>query len=500
MKGMVRSGIAALALLAVIGAPREARGELHPGQLMIFNAVPNLVAQQLVITGQNFGTRPQLIALNGSALTFSVYTNTVIVADLPASVIASPGTYTLMVTRSGPFLTLLLRTWVTDVSIGSVGPEGPQGKAGPQGEIGPMGPPGEQGPQGAVGPTGATGAQGPQGPIGPTGATGPQGPQGTQGAQGPPGSANINGTSNFLIKFTSPTTGGNSLLFDNGFGVGIGTVAPAFPFQLLGANGSRNLDIQNSNANGDAIWGINTAAAGSGTAAGVVGTTSQASAQGAGVLGQNTNANGTGVIGLGNNSGSSVLPEGSGGAFTGFTTGVYARSTTAGVGEAILGDQFGDIVRVAYWNGTSFYKIHGTGTVSTNVKDPTDPAGQRKISLHAPETPEIYFMDFGTGQLQNGRAHIELDARLTGNVAIDTTHPMRVFIQLEENEDTRGVVVKNKTATGFDVVEISGGQSSQPFQWQVVLNRADEVLSDGKVSYNADARFEPAPDGTASPR
>ena len=69
---------------------------------------------------------------------------------------------------------------------------------------------------------------------------------------------------------------------------------------------------------------------------------------------------------------------------------------------------------------------------------------------------------------------------------------MRVFIQLEENEDTRGVVVKNKTATGFDVVEIGGGRSNQPFQWQLVVNRADEVLPSGRVSRNADVRFQEA--------
>ena len=107
-------------------------------------------------------------------------------------------------------------------------------------------------------------------------------------------------------------------------------------------------------------------------------------------------------------------------------------------------------------------------------------------------------MDFGMGQLVNGRAHVELDPRLLGNAVIDTAHPMRVFIQLEENEDTRGVVVKNKTATGFDVVEFRGGRSNQPFQWQVVVNRADEVLANGRVSRNANVRFQEAAPAAAS--
>jgi hypothetical protein len=168
------------------------------------------------------------------------------------------------------------------------------------------------------------------------------------------------------------------------------------------------------------------------------------------------------------------------------------------VGQAIYTQQLNDPVRVGFWSGATFFKIAGVGTVSTNVKDPTDPAGQRRVSLHAPEAPEMFFMDFGAGQLVNGRARVDLDPRLLANVTIDAAHPMRVFIQLEEDENTRGVVVKNKTATGFDVVEIQGGRSNLPFQWQVVVNRADEVLPSGRVSRNADVRFQEAAPAAAT--
>ena len=261
---------------------------------------------------------------------------------------------------------------------------------------------------------------------------------------------------------------------------------------MAGTNANRNVDFVNSNAGGDAMWGINSAAAGAGGGSGVVGITSQVNALAAGVFGENTNINGTAVIGAANGVGSTVLPTGSGGAFNGSVTGVYARSTTSGAGQGLYADQFGDVVRVAYWNGSTFFKINGVGTVSTHVKDPTDPSGERRITLHAPESPEIYFMDYGSGQLQNGRAHIDLDARLVGNVQIDTAHPLRVFIQVEDDENIRGVIVKNKRVDGFDVVEISGGTSNATFQWQVVANRADEVLDDGRISRNADARFEEA--------
>ncbi|MBL7765029.1 MAG: collagen-like protein [Chitinophagaceae bacterium] len=122
-------------------------------------------------------------------------------------------------------------TWGSGVSLvgpaGATGPQGPTGATGPQGPAGatgPQGPIGLTGPTGATGPQGPTGATGPQGPIGLTGATGPQGPQ---GPAGPAGSANISGTTNYLVKFTGATTGGNSNVFDNGSNVGIGTAVPA---------------------------------------------------------------------------------------------------------------------------------------------------------------------------------------------------------------------------------------------------------------------------------
>ncbi len=379
--------------------------------------------------------------------------------------------------------------------VGAVGPQGPQGDIGPAGPQGPVGAVGPQGPQGDIGPqgpAGADGAIGPQGPAGADGAPGPQGPAGAvgpQGPQGPAGSANINGTVNRLVKFAGATTGGDSLLFDNGTSIGLGTAAPGATFHVLSA-AAIGMFGQNTNGANDALLGQNTAAAGTGGGAGVVGITQQFSAAAAGVWGQNNHATGTGVVGLGNNQGSTVLTAGSGGAFVGLGTGAFARSTTAGTGQAIYTEQFTDPVRVGFFNGSTFFKINGVGTVSTNVVDVTDPSRQRRITLYAPEAPEILFEDYGSGQLVNGRAHVDLDPRFAGAVLVDARHPLRVFIQLEEDENIVGVVVKNKSARGFDVVERMGGTSNAPFQWHVVANRVDEVLPSGRISRNADARFE----------
>ena len=418
-----------------------------------------------------------------------------------------------------------------DGAIGPVGPAGADGPAGPAGPAGadgavgpagPAGPAGPQGPQGPVGPAGPQGLQGLQGPAGPVGPAGAVGPVGPIGPAGPAGSANINGTTNFIVKFTGATSGGNSQLFDNGTNVGLGTAVPGFPFQQLGANASRNMDVQNTNAAGAAIYGLNTAAAGAGAGIGVFGQSNQGAGgglwgqntniggdavvginnaaagagAGAGVYGQtaqnlaaglwatNTNATGTGAMGNGNNIGAQVLTAGSGGAFNGLTTGVYGRSTSAANNtQGLYTDNFGAIVRVNHWNNLQ-YKILGVGTVSTVASD--GKGGQ--VTLHAPESPEIYFTDYGEGKLVNGKAHIDIDPLFARNVVVNKKHPLRVFVQLEG--DSQGVYVTNKTSTGFDVVELGGGTSNIPFQWNIVCNRADEDLGNGRISRNADARFE----------
>ena len=132
--------------------------------------------------------------------------------------------------------------------IGPVGPVGATGATGPIGPIGPAGATGATGPIGPVGPTGATGATGPIGPVGPqgvagpigatgpagaTGATGPQGPVGATGPtgpQGPPG-AGVAGTNNYVAKFTSATSIGNSQIQDNGTSVSVGATAPSNLYQ-----------------------------------------------------------------------------------------------------------------------------------------------------------------------------------------------------------------------------------------------------------------------------
>lgn len=211
------------------------------------------------------------------------------------------------------------------------------------------------------------------------------------------------------------------------------------------------------------------------------------------VLGWNTNSSGTAVVGAGNNlTGATYLVAGSGGSFSGSSFGAAGWSTTTTTGIVRAGGYFDSRA------GTSFAyvgaitaanvnrKIEGNGTVNTVVKD----LNNNNVVMSCPEAPENFFQDFGTGKLINGRATVELDKIFTKNIIVNDKHPLRVIIQLEG--DCNGVYVTNKSASGFEVIELQNGKSDVPFTWFVTANRADEVMPDGTISRYSSERFAPA--------
>ncbi len=163
-----------------------------------------------------------------------------------------------------------------------------------------------------------------------------------------------------------------------------------------------------------------------------------------------------------------------------FTEGVLGTSDNNvgvyGISSGTTGNNFGvwgasdDGIGVlgASTSGTALYAIGtfaATGTKSAEVKlkDGTP------IRLFSEEATEVNFCDYGSDQLVNGRRHIELDPVFLQTVTVNSANPMRVFVQLEG--DCNGVYVTNKSNTGFDVVELGGGNSSVPFSYRVVCKR-----------------------------
>jgi trimeric autotransporter adhesin len=272
-------------------------------------------------------------------------------------------------------------------------------------------------------------------------------------------------------------TGVGVIGFNTGNGAGV-----------LGKNTGIGPGVQGdtTSATGNGIVAANSATAGTGTGNGVLATTIQSN--GFGVNAQNTNTSGTGLIASGQNVVGSYLIAGSGAAVTGNSTGLFALTTTPGVSQGILtNDSFGGITRVNYYSGTTQYKILGTGTVSTTARG----IDGERVVLHCTEAPEIYFEDYGQGQLIEGKTHIIIDPIITKNIIVNDKHPLRVYIQLEG--DCNGVFVTNKRSDSFDVIELASGKSNVPFQYHIIGNRADEVMENGRVSKNADTRFELAP-------
>jgi hypothetical protein len=459
-------------------------------------------------------------------------------------------------------------TGATGVGIagttGATGATGAVGATGINGNTGATGATGSTGVAGVTGNTGATGNTGPtgvglQGSTGATGATGNTGATGVTGATGTGTSAASNGVryvslsndiqlGGALTSNTDIPLAGRTLTFSGSGNVGIG-ITPTYPLHVSAANTTSAVVSSNTNATGIGLTGQNTAALGAGTGNGVYGATQQSN--GFGLYGSNLNTAGTGVLGIGNAVPTfTLVAGGSGGAFFGSLTGLYAftagiegygvygraistssaygvvgnannvqgAAPTIGAGGAFFGYDYGvsalqtdlsentqtaagyfingntggvatSTTLVEAWSAANtHYKIWNdqVGAVSTSVPD----LNGNPATLHATETPEFYFQDYGQGQLINGKTHIEIDPILVKNVTINEKHPLRVFVQLEG--DCKGVYVTNKTAHGFDVVELNGGTSNTSFQWSITCNVADAMVGT-RVSKFADIRFEAGP-------
>jgi hypothetical protein len=87
-------------------------------------------------------------------------------------------------------------------------------------------------------------------------------------------------------------------------------------------------------------------------------------------------------------------------------------------------------------------------------------------TLYAVESPEVWFEDFGTGQLTNGEAVISLDPIFaeTVNLAVD----YHVF--LTPLGDC-ALYVKEKSPTSFTVRAMGGQTCSIPFDYRIVAKR-----------------------------
>jgi hypothetical protein len=104
------------------------------------------------------------------------------------------------------------------------------------------------------------------------------------------------------------------------------------------------------------------------------------------------------------------------------------------------------------------------GTKSAVV--PVD-GGSRKVALYAVEAPENWFEDFGSGQLSNGSARIQLEPTFAQTVNTDLDY--HVF--LTPRGECEGLYVTDLTPGGFEVRELHHGSSSVAFDYRIVAKR-----------------------------
>jgi hypothetical protein len=94
-------------------------------------------------------------------------------------------------------------------------------------------------------------------------------------------------------------------------------------------------------------------------------------------------------------------------------------------------------------------------------------AGKRQVALYAMQSPQHWFEDFGGGHLANGTGPVPLDPTFAETV--NGASDYHVFLTPEGN--CRGLYVSRKTASGFEVRELGGGQSNVAFDYRIVALR-----------------------------
>jgi hypothetical protein len=224
-----------------------------------------------------------------------------------------------------------------------------------------------------------------------------------------------------------------------GYGKGLGSGVQGYTDSATG----HGVYGKNDQAGGTAIYGLSSATSGYGCE--VVGKAYANNDNSDGVYGSGA----TGVYGTGDVGVSGFSSEGDG---------VAGNSNHIGViGGNLLGSGYGYGV---YCVG-DFAVANGTKNAIVRTS-----LGNRKT--YSQESPEVWFEDFGEGQLTGGAAHIALDPLFLETVTVDKQHPMKVFIQL--NGDCNGVYVQRGTV-GFEVRELRGGTSNARFTYRVVAKR-----------------------------
>jgi hypothetical protein len=273
--------------------------------------------------------------------------------------------------------------------------------------------------------------------------------------------------------------------------------------QSTSPNGTGVTGVNDSSAGGTGVNGVVNATSGGSTGvsgtiastsgAGVAGNATAASGYTNGVYGQSSSTNGagvngnavatsggaTGVVGSAFGADGGIGVWGSYQATSGTGVGVRGdiESSSAGIaglfinasGQGLIlsgvsGSNFDQVFTV---DASGDLDISGNLTVAGSKSARVKLDDGREVALYAVESPENWFEDFGTAQLRAGAAQVSLEPGFLQTV--DAAADYHVF--LTPNGDCRGLYVANKTAAGFEVRELGGGNASIAFDYRIVAHR-----------------------------
>lgn len=198
-------------------------------------------------------------------------------------------------------------------------------------------------------------------------------------------------------------------------------------------------------------------------------TTSQANPLGAAILGSNTNtsiaASVYGVVGKI----SSAFAN---------SAGVYGYNSATTDGAGVTGYGYYGVTGVSlsangysgYFSGGQGVFVNGNFTVTGSTKAATVPIknGSEYRKLYCEEATEVWFTDYGSSHLVNGKTIIQLDDIFLETVTIDAHNPVKIFIQM--NGESKPVYVR-KGEKSFEVIETDGGKSNSEFDYRIVAKR-----------------------------
>jgi hypothetical protein len=118
-------------------------------------------------------------------------------------------------------------------------------------------------------------------------------------------------------------------------------------------------------------------------------------------------------------------------------------------------------------SGVCSFSTTGKGVCSGGMSSVAAGASGRSLEMPAMFTTENWYEDFGTGQLQNGRATVILESDFAE--LVNTGVEYHVF--LTPRGDCNGLYVGSQTAGSFEVRELRGGNANIAFDYRVVAKR-----------------------------